>query len=309
MIRTVLCLGLLFVSCRNREAPSTPTSGELKLICDDAVSSVVEAQKSEFLKNYPLSKISMTYASASAAIVKLINNDIEFIISSRELDTTETEFLIRNDIKVYSQKFALDGIAILVNSENPLTELSMGHLEAILSGTMLSWREISDTLRFPPSVRQINVLSDGRRSGNYALLRHLLFSKENHLSKDAVIITGDSLQSAAPKLLEALSEDPSSITYVSTSWLGNNPEYLKYSEKIRILKIASDDLHKAVDPIPGYVYRGDYPLRRMLFIMHRQTYTGLAAGFTAYITGNEGQKICLANNIVPGMNPIRLKRD
>lgn len=297
---------VIFVSCRQREDEHSPTSGNLTIICDESVSPVIQMQKQEFEKNYQKAHIRIKLGTTSYAIGSLLNNDVECIISTRELDSIETDFLIRNDIKVYSQKLALDGIAFLVNANNPLNELSLDQINSILTGKFFYWKDISDSLPFQRSDREIKVVFDGRKSGNYVLLRNQVTDHEP-VTSAAIVIPGDSVTSSSERILKYISLHEDAIGYISTAWLGNNVEFLKLNGNIKILKISEKDYHKAVAPIPGYVYRGDYPLRRMIYIMHRQKTIGLAAGFTAYLTGNEGQRIFLNSNLVPAMNPVRLK--
>jgi phosphate transport system substrate-binding protein len=309
-MKYLLCATLFFVfiSCRNRPVTSTPTSGELKVLCDEAIASVIETERTEFQRNYPKAKIILSLSTASDAIQQLINNDVEYIVSSRELDSNETDFLIRHDIKVYSQKFALDGVAFLVNSSNPLDELHLDQLSKILTGGYAEWRDISDAIPFKRSQKKIQIVMDSRKSGNYTLIRNLV-TDHAVITASAVVISGDSINSSAPKIMDYVAANENAIGYVSTAWLGNNLEFITRLEKIKVLRLAATDMQKAVDPIPGYVYRGDYPLRRVLYVMHRQQFAGLASGFTAFITGNDGQRICLNSNLVPAINPVRLKTE
>lgn len=302
----LIILALFFVCCRQREEINSPTSGSLKIICDESVSSVIQTQKLEFEKAYPKAQLNMKLATASYAIGSLLNSDVDCIISTRELDSTETDFLIRNDIKVYSQKLALDGVAFIVNVKNPIEELNMNQLNSLLSGKTARWDEISDTVVFPNNIRTVKLVIDGRKSGNYYLLQNQVLNHEP-LSSTSIIVPGDSAISSSERILNYIALHEDAIGYLSTAWLGNNPEFLRFSGKIRVLKFAGLDYHRAVYPIAGYIYRGDYPLRRMIYIMHRQKHIGLAAGFTAYLAGNEGQKIFLNSNLVPAMNPVRLK--
>ena len=298
----------LLLSCRQKEEANSPTSGRLNIICDELVSSVIEKQKREFEMNYPNAQLNLKLGTTNYAIGSLLNNDVECIISTRELDSAETDFLIRHDIKVYSQKLALDGIAFVVNAKNVIDELDLDQLRDLLIGKINLWSDISDTLRYSQNIGNVKLVIDSRKSGNYYLLREQVTNHE-HLTASAIIVPGDSVISSSSRILEFVATHQDAIGYVSTAWLGNNPQFLKFSERLKVLRLAGTDYHKAVAPIPGYIYRGDYPLRRMIYIMHRQKFIGLGAGFTAYLAGNEGQQLFLNSNIVPAMNPIRLKTE
>ncbi|KAB2881335.1 hypothetical protein F9K33_00910 [bacterium] len=298
-------IAALCLSCRKRDDVSSPTSGKLDVICDESVSSAIETQKTEFEKNYPKARISLKLSTTNYAIGSLLNHDVECIISTRELDSTETDFLIRNDIKVYSQKLALDGIAFIVNAKNPIQEVTLDQISSILTGRNIRWNSVSDATSFPSNIDEVRLVIDGRKSGNYYLLKHQVLNDES-MTAAAEIIPGDSMVSSSERILNYVVSHRDAIGYVSTAWLGNNPKFTKVADQIKVLRLAATDYQKAVAPIPGYVYRGDYPLRRFIYIMHRQDHIGLAAGFTAYMTGNEGQRMFLRSNLVPAMNPVRL---
>ncbi|MBL7996466.1 substrate-binding domain-containing protein [bacterium] len=298
-------IAIVFLSCQKRDEVSSPTSGRLDILCDELVSSAIAAQEAAFEKNYPKASISLKLSTTNYAIGSLLNHDVECIISTRELDSTETDFLIRNEIKVYSQKLALDGIAFIVNAKNPIQEVTLDQIGSIITGRNIRWASVFDSISFPSGIDVVRLVIDGRKSGNYYLLKHQVLN-DAPMTASAEIIPGDSVVSSSDKILNFIASHHDAIGYLSTAFLGNNPIFTKVADSLKVLRLAGTDYQKAVAPIPGYVYRGDYPLRRFIYIMHRQDYIGLAAGFTAYMTGNEGQQLFLQSNLVPAMNPIRL---
>jgi len=302
----VICFLISWTSCRGKSANTTPTSGQLMLACDDAVSCVIEAQKNDFERDYPSAQLTLKLVSAQDAAVALLNHDVEYIVISRELDSNESDFLIRHQIQVFTQKVALDGLAMIVHADNPIEQLDLGQLEKILSGKIMTWNEIADTLSFPVNVRKIQIVCDGFKSGYFSFLKRAVLN-ESLIPNTAVFLGSDSLTSASIKILDYISEHENAIGWVSTAWLGENPEYTKRSERLKTLKLANTDYDRAVLPIQGYIYRGDYPLRRAVYVIHRQEYIGLASGFTAFLCGNKGQKKFLEWNLVPAVNPVRLK--
>jgi hypothetical protein len=42
-----------------------------------------------------------------------------------------------------------------------------------------------------------------------------------------------------------------------------------------------------------------YPLSRLLLVYVNEINVGLASGFASFLTGNDGQKIALSNNLGP----------
>lgn len=302
---SICILVLMLDACGPRHDSSSPTSGQLHIVCDESVFPAFEDGRRAFERNYPASNIRMTMATAGDAMVRLLNNEIDFVISARGFDSSESEFLLKNDISVQTQKVALDGLAVLVNRVNPIAELSADQLADVLSGHVKDWRQLADSLDFPTAVRAIDIVHDGPKSSNYHALRSQVLDKQAMTSGE--IVAGDSMNSSSVLIMEYVASRPSAIGYVSTAWLGNHPEYVTRADRLKVLRLAHVDFHKAVDPIPGYIYRGDYPLRRALYVFNRQKSIGLGAGFIAYLTGNDGQRLLLEQNLVPAVNPVKLR--
>ncbi len=305
IFRLVLIVILLSVGCRQRSDQDTPTSGHLVVYCDESISPPFEDAGRAFEAAYRKSKIRFILSPAGTTMARLLNGEARFAITAGEMDSNQTVFAMQQVVDVIPQKVALDGLAILVHRSNPLTELDMGRLSEVLSGRVTAWRSLSDSIHFPRGVDNIELVCDGPQSSNRRFLEsHVLGGLP--ISGTASVLSGDSTESVAAHIMEYVATHPSSMGYVSTAWLGEQAEYVLRADRIKILRLSGVDFHRAVDPIPGYVYRGDYPLRRMLYVINGSRTQGLGAGFMAFLTGNEGQRILLNSNLVPAINPVKL---
>ena len=59
-------------------------------------------------------------------------------------------------------------------------------------------------------------------------------------------------------------------------------------------------------PYQGYIADGTYPFIREVYIINRETFTGLGTGFVNFVAGEKGQRILLKTGLVPATMPIRL---
>lgn len=303
--RLVVLLILVSGGCRQRIDKETPTSGQLVVYCDESISPPFEAARRAFESTYPKSKIQFIVSPAGNAVARLLNGQARFVITAGDLDSHERAFAVQHEIEVFSQKVALDGLAILVHRSNPLVELDMGRLSQVLSGRITEWKSVADSLPFPRGVDRIDLVCDGVQSSNRRFLEsHVL--EGFPMSANARLLSGDSTESVAVHIMEYVAAHPSSMGYVSTAWLGEQPEHVMRADRIKTLRLSGVDFQRTVDPIPGYIYRGDYPLRRMLYVINGTKTRGLGAGFTAFLTGNDGQRILLNSNLVPAINPVKL---
>src|SRR5690606_28597267 len=78
-------------------------------------------------------------------------------------------------------------------------------------------------------------------------------------------------------------------------------------DKIRFLIVLNDtlDTPKYVKPTQASLSTFEYPLRREVKILNYQPHLGLGMGFSAFITGDRGQRIVLKSGLLPAKMPGR----
>ncbi len=59
-------------------------------------------------------------------------------------------------------------------------------------------------------------------------------------------------------------------------------------------------------PYQGSIYDKSYPFVREIYLISRETFTGLGSGFIQWATAEQGQRIVLKSGLVPATMPIRL---
>jgi phosphate transport system substrate-binding protein len=59
-------------------------------------------------------------------------------------------------------------------------------------------------------------------------------------------------------------------------------------------------------PDQGWIYDKSYPFVREVYMITRETFKGLGAGFIQWATAEQGQRIVLKSGLVPATMPIRL---
>ncbi len=59
-------------------------------------------------------------------------------------------------------------------------------------------------------------------------------------------------------------------------------------------------------PAQGSIYDKSYPFVREVYMISRETITGLGSGFIQWATAEQGQRIVLKSGLVPATMPIRL---
>ncbi len=135
----------------------------------------------------------------------------------------------------------LDGVAVIVNQNNPITQLSIAQLRDIFSGRTLDWSGVGG------HGGGIHLYALDDKSGTYETVKSLVLDP---------LPLASARRFADHKLLsESVAGDPQGIGFVGLPFVGNNRAVLVNSAGARPLA-----------PTFFTVAREDYPLSRRLFL-------------------------------------------
>lgn len=110
-------------------------SGKLVLAGSTSVAPVMEKLADEYKTLNPNVTIEIQQTGSGAGITSAIDDVCDFGMSSRELKDSEAAELV-------TTKIALDGIAVIVNNENPVDNISSEQIKSIYLGETTDWSEI-----------------------------------------------------------------------------------------------------------------------------------------------------------------------
>lgn len=109
--------------------------GTITIAGSTSVAPVMNVLADEYKKLNPDVKIEIQESGSSAGIESAIGGAVEIAMSSRELKDDEAKTL-------KSQTIALDGIAVIVNSQNPADNLTSAQVKDIFSSNITDWSEV-----------------------------------------------------------------------------------------------------------------------------------------------------------------------
>lgn len=286
---------LLCLSGCMEERKETPTKGRVTVIASESVLPMVQAQEQKFEELYAEAHIELLSAQDRESISRLLSDSITIIVTSRALNAEERNVHRRMNMTIAEYKIAYDGVAVVVNLENPIARLRTTQLDSILRGIATTWKSVGGK-----SSGKIEVCLPSRNSGEFEVLS----SKVTHGSAFAtpVAVTQTSLE-----MITFVKNHPDAIGFVGLCWLNNQ------KEKVQIVDLADPHAPDSLG-IAGqyfgahtaYVYQRFYPLTHEIFIYSRADNYGVAAGFLTFITSGPGQKIVLNSGLVPATMPVRL---
>lgn len=116
---------------------SDKSSGQITVAGSSSVSPLMEKLKEAYEGLNPNGKIEIQMLDSSAGMTGAIDGNCDIGMSSRELKDSEKE-------KLTPTRIATDGIAVIVNKENPITGLTKDQVRQIFMGEVTKWNEAAE---------------------------------------------------------------------------------------------------------------------------------------------------------------------
>lgn len=180
-----------------------------------------------------------------------------------------------NDLHVFT--IAHDGVALIVNRDNPITSLNDDQIRAIYTGKIKDWKELGGR---PGPITVVNK-AEGRST--LELFLHY-FSIKNSQIKAHVVI-GDNQQG-----IKTVSGNPGAVGYVS---IGTAEFEASNGSKIRLLPMG------AIAATTENVRLGKFPLARPLNLITKDEPRGLVKQFIEFARSNKNEDLIREQFFVP----------
>jgi phosphate transport system substrate-binding protein len=175
--------------------------------------------------------------------------------------------LYKKDLEDLEHVVALDGIALVVHPQNPLSALDVNQIREIFSGVINNWNALAN--RNAP----IRILARDAKSGTYDAFNSMV------LAGAAITADAERFESNA-QIAEAVSNDVNAIGFLSSAATG----------KAKVIAVRSGNV-LALPPTPEHVAIEDYLLTRRLSFFTNATNNPLVRSFIEFSLTNKGQKL------------------
>lgn len=121
------------------EAANENLSGTLTLAGSTSMEKLCEALSESFMETYPDITVTVEYTGSGAGLESLTAGSVDIGNSSRHLKDSEVEKgAVENVV-------AIDGIAVIANKDNSVTNVSSEDLAKIYTGEITNWSELGGT--------------------------------------------------------------------------------------------------------------------------------------------------------------------
>ncbi len=230
----------------------------------------------EYMNNNPDAVIQVSGGGSGTGIAALLNGTTDICEASRNMKPKEYELARRNDIDVYRVSVALDGIAIFLNEENPVTNLTLAQLKGIYTGAVTNWKEVGG--------EDATIILYGREnnSGTYAFLKEHVLDGEDYADRTQTL-------PGTAAVVNAVSKDKYGIGYGGLAW----------ARGVKFGAVKMDDTAKAILPSVETVSDGTYPISRQLYWFFNGKPTGEIMKLTNWCLSPAGQKLAEEIGYVP----------
>lgn len=310
-ILSALCLCALMasvaVSC-GKKVESTQTSGIATIACDASFENILSQEIDVFEYIYPEASIMPYYVDEHAAIDSLLNFSTKMAITTRPLTQKEVDYLKGQKKMVHQTQIAVDAIALIVNPDNPMEIIDKKELVEILTGKLTKWDEVVPNKN---GLGDISVVFDHQGSSTV------------HYMRDSLLNGGEFgqnvyAQKSPSDVFDAVADNKNAIGVIGVSWITddmkgremnrqemaeaverNDSTELTFNSKIKVLKVRADNQVTAYKPYQYYIYTGEYPLYRQIYMISTGVNGSISHGFYSFVTGFKGQKIMQMTGILP----------
>ena len=282
----LLVLSLISVSCSANVSAqsSSQTTAYIENKGSDTIVNLALAWAEYYQAEYPDVRISVTGGGSGTGIAALINGTVDIANASRQIKTEEIDEAKSNGVDPVEFVIARDAIAVIVNPENPVSELTLQQISDIYSGKITNWKEVGGDDR--PVVR----LSRETNSGTHVYFLETVLRLgekdiETLFSRDTLLLP------SSEGIIAEVRQNPNAIGY---DGLGYVPHDLK------MIAIAGEPGGDYVLPSVESVNNATYPIARDLYMYTAGEPTGTVKTYLEWIiTSDEAQGIVKELGFVP----------
>ncbi len=274
MVLLIIATAFIGIGCVDQEETS---AGETEDVASEPASMIIkgsdtvlplsQAEAEEFMYANPDTSITVIGGGSGVGIAALIDGEIEVAMASRQIKDSEMENAQANGINPVEHVIAWDGIAVVVNPENPVTELTFEQLKSIYDGSVSNWADVGG------EDLAITVITRDSSSGTYGYFQEEVLLDEEY-RQDALV------QPATGAIVQEVAQNTGAIGYIGYAYLDES-----------VAALALDGGEGFVEATPENIMSGDYPLARPLHYYTNGEPAGLAKEYLDYVLSSTGQDI------------------
>ncbi|MBE0670025.1 MAG: phosphate ABC transporter substrate-binding protein [Anaerolineales bacterium] len=282
-----LTLSLFLTSCGSAdssvEAASVSAAQYIENKGSDTIVNLALAWAETYQVEHADIRISVTGGGSGTGIAALINGTVDLANASRQIKAEEIEEAQSKGIEPVEHVIARDAIAVIVNSENPVSQLTLQQISDIYSGKITNWSEVGGEDR--PIVK----LSRETNSGTHVYFLETVLRLGN--SKDKTLFSMDTLLLPSSEgIISEVRQNPNAIGYDGLGYVPHD---------VKMIAIAKEEGGGYVLPSIETVNDKSYAIARDLYMYTNGEPVGIVKEYLDWILSEQAQQIVADLGFVP----------
>ncbi len=226
----------------------------------------------EYKATHPAVSFEIAAEGSTTGISAIIDNTAQIGMSSRRVRPTEASAAQAKGVTLKPTIVAYDAIAVIVNTNHPLTKLTARQVEQIFTGDVKDWSALGG------KPGRISVYTRNTSSGTYQDWKDLAMKKRDYATSAQKMAGNEQIAAEVAK-------NPNGIGYVGLAYI--------HAEGIKVIAI------DGVLPSKETVVAKKYPFARPTFYYTNGEPSGEAAKFIEFTLSDAGQAIAGKIGFVP----------
>lgn len=248
----------------------------------DTMVNLGQAWSEEFMILHPDVSIAVTGGGSGTGIAAILSGTCDIAQSSRDVTPMEIEKAKAAGVNIHETIVGYDGISVVVNLANPISELTMQQLADIFTGKIKNWKELG--WKDLP----ILVLSRERNSGTHVFFLEHVLRMENTV-QTAEFAASALMMPSSQAIVQEVQSSEAAISYIGLGYVTDQEKVLAVSRNGK----------PAVFPSLETVQDFSYPISRPLLFLTNGVPEGVVKDYVDFVTGETGQEIVELLDFVP----------
>ena len=247
-------------------APFVGEKGIIKIAGGTAHIPVMKEAAKKIMQFNPEIQITVAGGGSGAGIKQAGEGLVDIGNSGRK---ARDEEIATHGLKMF--KWAIDGVAVIVNPQNSIRGLSQDQLMDVYSGKVTNWSELGG------QGKRINLYTRDAASGTRAVFWKKALQKGDISPAAHFVVSNGAMKSA-------VSQDPYAIGYVSVGHIDATVAPVSFN---------------GIAPSLENVQNGTYKIARGLYSNTKGEPSGLVKKFIEYLFSPEGKQIVSRKGFIP----------
>lgn len=244
-------------------ASSAWAQDRIRITGSTTVLPIAQKAAENFMAQTPGVELTVSGTGTGEGLKTILAGHAEISNASRDLKGKEKELAEKANLTLVKHTVALDCIAVVVNPQNPVNNLTLEQIGDIYTGKIKNWKEVGGV------DKPIVAINRDASSGTFELwLEKVQLGKRAH--------PGVQVQPSNGGIAQAVASNRLAIGYVGFGYLNKDLKAVTVNGQAPTAAGAKD---------------GSYPLARELYMFTVGEPGGRIKDFLAYLLGPDGQRL------------------